>query len=241
MEKISILTPTRNRPAFVGQMIKSCVETSTHPELLEFVFYIDNDDQASIEYFGELVPYLKKRNESQITVISGDRIVLSQTWNECYKVSTGAILHHCGDDLRFKTDGWDNIVREKFNEYEDRIVFVFGDDGILKPGSFGTHGFVHRKWAEAVGYFVPPYFSSDHNDSWLNDVAQSIDRHEFVDIYTEHLHPVAGKHTWDQTHRERLERHRNDNVDELYGQLANKRLEDADKLRSAMQGSSTAV
>ena len=177
MEKISILTPTRNRPAFVGDLIKTCVNTSAAPELLEFVFYVDDDDKASLDYFDELIPYLEDRGESQIKLVTGDRIVLSQTWNECYKVCTGDIMLHCGDDLRFRSEVWDTGVRDKFDEFEDRIVFVFGYDGIVEKGTFGTHGFIHRKWAEAVGYFVPPYFSSDHNDSWLNDVARSIGRH----------------------------------------------------------------
>ena len=238
MEKISILTPTRDRVSFCAELIKTCVLTSDHPKELEFVFYIDNDDNASKEYFDELVPYLESRDESGIKIVTGDRIVLSETLNKCMDVAEGDILFHCGDDIRFRTQGWDTIVRNKFDEFDDKIVFVFGTDGVHPPGSFGTHGFIHRKWVEAVGYFVPPYFSSDYNDTWLNDVGKDIKRYEHIDIYTEHMHPVANKHFWDNTHLERMERHRNDNVDTLYDELEPKRKEDAEKLLDAIKSHS---
>ena len=96
---------------------------------------------------------------------------------------------------------------------------------------FGTHGFIHRNWADTVGYFVPPYFVSDYNDTWLNDVSKELGRHCFVDILTEHMHPGAGKHVYDETHLERLERHRLHDVDTLYCNMADKRHDDVLKLK----------
>ena len=89
-----------------------------------------------------------------------------------------------------------------------------------------------KDWVETIGYFVPPYFSSDFNDTWLNEVGHFIDRHFFVEIYTEHLHPHVKKHSWDKTHLERLERHKKDNVEDLYKQMIDKRKLDAKKLKN---------
>tara|TARA_R110000824_G_scaffold118226_9_gene270431 strand:- start:6646 stop:7434 length:789 start_codon:yes stop_codon:yes gene_type:complete len=237
-ETISVLVPTRSRTNtthgnFPEKLIKSAEETSDDFDSIEFVFYIDDDDEESQEYFENL-------DYKNVKFVCGKRIVLSEMWNQCYRTSTGEILFHCGDDIRFRTEGWDTVVRSKFLEYDDRVLFAFGDDGKRQPGSFGTHGFIHRTWADAVGYFVPPYFSCDYNDTWLNDVARLVDRWFYIDIYTEHIHPRAWldrddhslgkKYVWDKTHQERLERNKEDDNTDLYNRLWYRRLWDAKKL-----------
>ena len=211
------------RVAFVADKISSCMKTADDPSNIEFVFYIDKDDYRSIDYFSH------KKFPLEVKHVVGERIVLSQMWNRCFDVATGEILMHSGDDLRFRTKGWDTIVRNEFLKYDDRILFVFGRDGFAPP-NFGTHGFIHRNWVNVVGYFVPPYFSSDYNDTWLNEVADKIDRKVEADIYTEHLHPAAGKATWDRTHKDRLIRQKRDNVSALYEKLLPERNADVEKL-----------
>ena len=226
--KFSALCPTRKRPHFMENLAESIFSTVSDKNIVELVFYIDDDDTSSIEKAKELS---EKFNIQFIVGPRGDGN-LSQFWNECYKICKGDYLFHCGDDILMRTKNWDLIVSSKFDEFGDKIAFVYGDDG--NPGTpltFGTHGFIHRKWAETVGYFVPPYFSSDWNDTWLNDVALLIDRHFFVDILTEHMHPGAHKYHYDETHTERLERGRRDNVQAMYNGMISKRVEDSEKLK----------
>ena len=126
-------------------------------------------------------------------------------------------------------------MENAFAGVEDRILFVHGDDGI-QGARIGTHGFLHQRWVDTVGYFVPPYFSSDYNDLWLTEVADAIGRRRYIpQVLTEHLHYSVGKSPVDANTRERLERHAADNVDERYRQLVGERDEDARKLREAMQ------
>lgn len=223
---ISLLCPTRNRPDNIERLWKSALETAKDPYGIELVLYIDNDDKS----------YEGLQLQGRVTRVYGPRVVLSECWNRAYDYSIGEILFHCGDDIVFHTSGWDETVKQRFDEYDDKIVFVYGDDG-GPMADFGTHGFIHRKWVEAVGYFVPPYFSSDYNDTWLNDVAKLIKRHRKIDIYTEHMHPAFHKAEWDITHQERMARHREDKVDELYRseRMWKEREEDANKLRKVMK------
>lgn len=225
-EKISILVPTRGRPESVRRLVKSLQDTAR--QMPEVVLYIDHDDPTSAEY----LKHLKQLdgNPELIKIIEDRRRTLSECWNECAKVASGNILMHAGDDLVFKTDGWDAMVAQAFAEAEDKLLFVHGDDGHWGD-TFGTHGFLHRRWIEAVGYFVPPYFSSDYSDTWLNDVANALGRRVYLPFVTEHMHPLFGKAEWDTTHRERIERHKNDKVDDLYRELAPKREKDIEKLR----------
>ena len=202
-------------------MALSAYQLANQPDNLEIVLWLD---EYALNYDLSDMPYVK--------LIYGPRTGnLSELWNNCAKVATGDIFMHCGDDIVFRTIGWDSIVRNAFAAYPDNIVFVHGDDGFHGQG-FGTHGFIHRDWAEAVGYFVPPYFSSDFNDTWLNDVANMIGRRVYVPILTEHMHFMFGKGPKDQTHIERLARGEQDNVVAIYREKTAERQADANKLKA---------
>ncbi len=229
--KISVLCPTRKRPQNMERLVKSIYKTSRDPDLIEVIFYIDHDDSDSSLKAEEL------KCEYNVHYIVGERIVLSQMWNECHQIASGEIFFHCGDDIIIRTDDWDKTVRDTFEIYHDKIVFVYGDD--MNPGipeDFGTHGFIHKNWTDTVGYFVPPYFSSDWNDTWLNDVAKALGRHHRIAIQTEHMHPGPGKATYDITHQERLARGSRDNVEYLYRSTIDQRQEDVYKLRDFIEG-----
>lgn len=204
-----------------ARMYQSVIETRAFEDEIEFVVYQDSDDETRERY-------IKAPN---IKYIIGDRIVLSQMWNECYKaVENPEILMHAGDDLIFKTNRWDEMVQEAFIMSQDKILFVHGDD-LHWDSRFGTHGFIHKNWVDIVGYFVPPYFSSDFNDTWLNDVANSLGRRLYLPFVTEHMHPLFKKAEYDQTHKDRLERHQRDNVGALYSSKQSEREKDGAKLR----------
>lgn len=219
---LSLLVPSRKRPDALRRMYQSALDTAEGE--IECVVYIDNDDDS---YDDLDMPNLVK--------VYGPRIVLSSMWNRCQEEANGEYYMHCGDDNIFRTQGWDTKILDAFPD--DKIAFVHGRDGSPQDNiPFGTHGFLHKKWVDAVGYFVPPYFSCDWNDTWLNDVSNMIGRHIFVDdVLIEHMHPAWGKRSHDNTDAEREERGRNDNVKALYDSKQYERIQDAEKLRAAMR------
>src|SRR5271157_5934436 len=110
--KIAILCPTRNRPQNIERLYTSARETADKPEDVGFFFYLDKDDDISHNML------LAKPAKQNVVILIGERIVLSQMWNECYKVaytheaehfgtSHYEIFMHCGDDIIFRTEGWD--------------------------------------------------------------------------------------------------------------------------------------
>ena len=224
---ISLLCPTRNRLGNIERLWCSIVETVDDISDIELILYVDDDDHS----------YDGLDLSGNFKVITGPRIVLSECWNRAYEASSGDILMHLGDDIIMRTKGWDTVVKAAFDEYPDHIVFIYGSDGGPMT-DFGTHGFIHRKWAKTVGYFVPPYYSSDYNDTHLNDVAKMLGRHRRVDIFTEHMHPAFHKAEWDITHQERLARHNRDRVDELYHSvpMQEERKDNARKLKEVIDG-----
>lgn len=216
---ISLLLPTRGRRSELQRFHESVFQTADASDGIEIICYVDSDDKS---YDGlEL---------KQTRFIRGERIVLSEMWNRCYAEAKGEILGHMGDDIIFRSKGWDTYVFDAINRFPDKIAFVYGKDG-FSPTDFGTHGFIHRSWAEISGFFVPPYFSSDYNDTWFNDVAKAIGRHIHIpEVYTEHMHWINGKGPKDQTHIDRLARHTADNVAQIYENKKGERDENAQKL-----------
>lgn len=224
MSVISILCPTRNRVDSMRRLVTSAREMAANPLDVEFIFYVDDDDEASATAADDLGG----------CAVRGPRIVLSEMWNRCWDESTSDVAMHCGDDIIFRSRDWDLHVTRAFERHPDRLVLVHGRDGYQDAG-LATHGFLHRRWVETLGYFVPPYFSSDYNDTWVTEIADAVGRRVYLpDVYTEHMHPVVGKGVWDQTHQERLARHQRDNVEQLYRDLLPKRLEAIEKLRRAI-------
>lgn len=222
MEGISVVMPTRGRPANVLRVIQSARETAELPP--DFVFYVDDDDAASLEAVRSV----------GASVVVGERVVLSAMWNEAAKLAIHDVVMHCGDDIVFRTPGWDRIVLDEFERWPDRLVLVHGRDG-FQDARLATHGFYHRAWIDTFGYLVPPYFASDYNDLWNTEVADSAGRRVYKpEIYTEHMHPVAGKAELDQTHRERLARHASENVDHAWHDLAGLRQVDKELLAQAI-------
>ena len=84
--KISALCPTRGRPEQMEKLTVSLFETASDKNSIELIFYIDDDDFSSKNKAIEL------SQDYNILFIIGKRIVLSQMWNECFKVSSGEIL-----------------------------------------------------------------------------------------------------------------------------------------------------
>ncbi len=225
---ISILMPSRGRPDGMMRAVRTALQTATYPRHLEIIVYLDEDDPQVFVYGAmlEAVP--------QLSYVFGARRLLSECWNLCYGVSKGEIIMHCGDDLTFDTPGWDVMVRDAFDAVPDKILFAYGNDLGPHGETFGTHGFVHRRWIDTVGYFLPPLFSSDWNDVWLNEVAKMIQRHKLLPFVTEHHHYTFGKAERDETHAEREERGARDGVVSLYKRTQKDREDDAAKLKAVM-------
>ncbi len=212
-------------------MIKTAYETATYARRVEFLVRLDDDDPENWEYRA-LTPMM---SEWSVRWVSGPRTLLSECWNECAEVARGEILMHAGDDIVFKTPGWDVHVRDAFAAIPDRIGLVYGDDLSTNFPELATHGFLHRRWVEAVGYFLPPLFSCDWNDVWISEVAQNIGRAvPLPDVVIEHQHHSFGKREKDVTDSEREQRGADDQVVELFKRTKPQRLADAKKLQAVM-------
>ena len=180
---ISILCPTRGRPENVIRKVNSILSTSHRGDLVEIIFYVDNDDVT----FPEIV-----LNNGNVTVVKGPRMWLSILQNVLYSYSKGEIIMYTGDDVVFETNGWDEIIREEFNAQEDKILLVYGTDGGYYGDRIALHGFLHRDWVNTVGCWVQPGRAVPY-DYWLTDTARKLGRLKYIDsLRFAHIHYRQG-------------------------------------------------
>jgi glycosyltransferase involved in cell wall biosynthesis len=199
---ISLLVPTRGRPANVERFIRSVGDTAHDLTQVEIVFRADDDDATVIEL--QKILFLIPKGLA-VKLVIGKRLVLSDAWNACCEVAIGDILGFFADDIIFRTPDWDLFVREAFAAIPDGIAFVHGLNG--EPWyneRFGTHGWLSRRWVDTIGRFFPPYFGGDCCDTWINNIAEGIGRRVYLpEVFTEHMHPLVGKALFDPTYLEK--------------------------------------
>ena len=229
-EKIAILLPTRNRAKSLWRFWESIVSTSKDINNVTMYLYLDDDDTSGIDG----AQALNKQYPENVFYLIGPRILMSQMPNELLKLTEDeGIIFLAGDDLVMRTDSWDTIVIEAFDAIEDRIALFYGVDGAESqhPADFATHPIIHRRWFDVLGYINPPYFSCDYADTWLNTLADSVNRKFLLPIFNEHMHFTVGKSEFDSTYLEARQRFAKDNVPQQFTALAKTRDEDTQKLK----------
>ena len=174
---IDLLVPSRGRPARLLEMLFSARNTAANPDNLHAIIFLDEDDKYNYDYLSVL---------KNTTVIIGKQDILSKCWNECFKIGNGVIVMHCADDIIFESKNWDETV-EKYFKYQP-ISLLYGIDG-HQDKNCPTHSFTLRKAGEITGCYLPPYFTADWNDVWLQEVYTKLDRiHYDPSIIIRHLH-----------------------------------------------------
>ena len=237
--KISILTPTRNRPNNCERFIKSIYNTCANRNSVELLFYVDDDDPALDSYLS-----LDKHCQTEysdfyrIQFIKGEPKSVSISWNDLAEQCKGDVLIMGNDDLVYATDGWDYLLEkelEKFNA--DKVYVAWMEDGI-NGEAHCAFPIVSREWYECLGRFTPGCFHFGYNDTWIFDVGKMLDRTHFIPhIKAEHLHFSKGAPMDDTYARNRTQEKGNlyakDQV--LFNKTRNIRLDDRNKLRELIK------
>lgn len=223
---ISILCPTRNRTAGLSRMWQSAMTTADNPDCLELVLYIDHDDKETNKFL--------ESNLSEALVIRSNPEkpeIYSNLHNICCKHSTHNIFMGCADDVVFRTTGWDTAVIQEFNKLDDKIGFIYPNDG-HHGENLGTHGFFHKNWFNTLGYISPPIFNVDYSDNYVMNVAKGVERHIYLPkVLIEHMHWTFGKSDFDVTAKEGHVRRLSTNNANIFRQSHQMQSDDIQKLK----------
>ena len=176
---ISFCCPSRGRPELAKRLVDTATETQKGET--EFLFYL-NDDDEKLEQYQDLL------DEKHYTV--GPNQSTCYSWNLMSDKANNNIVMLMGDDVQVLTQGWDQLIADEFDKYEDKILMVVPSDGRAK-GSMkhgneiklwpdaplpAAHFAVHKNWTNTLGYLAPAFFWHWHVDTYTQKVARKLNR-----------------------------------------------------------------
>jgi|TARA_R110001592_G_scaffold69017_1_gene211546 hypothetical protein len=176
---ISFCCPSRGRPELAKRLVDTATETQKGET--EFLFYL-NDDDEKLDQYKDLL------DEKHYTVGPNQSTCFS--WNLMSDKASNDIVMLMGDDVQVLTQGWDQLIADEFDKYEDKILMVVPSDGRAK-GSMkhgneiklwpdaplpAAHFAVHKNWTNTLGYLAPAFFWHWHVDTYTQKVARKLNR-----------------------------------------------------------------
>lgn len=195
---LTLLVPTCDRPDNMRQLADSVEATVAAPGRVSVTFGIHPDDRASLQAGEELA----RRARICIRTVRLERekdLNLSRLWNRLYEATDEPILGFFGDDVVFRTPGWDFSVREEFKR--DPRYLIYGDDR-LQQGRLATLFFTHRRIHQALGGYMKERFRRIYLDTWWDRIYRSQKRARYrPDLIFEHLHPSIHPEREDEVFR----------------------------------------
>jgi hypothetical protein len=204
--------------------MESALKMSSKPDFVEFCLYIDADDSS----------YDELTMPTNVTVVRGPRMWLSMMYNSLLTSAKGEYLFWSGDDVEFKTFGWDEELRNALNTFSSQLgVAHVNDMATSYPQKYATIGMVHRNWVNVFGYVFTPHLRDNGIDFWISNVTNQINRRLYLPhVKVEHKQYRQGKVSIDKTYSDRLEDHKTYSPLKIYKLLIDERRRDALVLQS---------
>jgi hypothetical protein len=178
-----VLCPSRGRPEKAAELLGTFVRTAELPTT-KLAFILDEDD-ATAQLYPEgsyVVPRGRPGMADALNLIAAREACL---WD---------VIGFVGDDHRFRTPGWDRRVTQALRHGG----FAYGDD-LYQRENLPTAVFISGPIVEKLGWFCPPaqmHLYLDNAWKYLGERSGSL--HYLSDVIIEHMHPAAGKATWDE-------------------------------------------
>jgi len=198
---IALICPSRGRPDEARAMMGSAFSSSSGN--VRVFFIVDVDD-----------PELDRYPEADKIVLDPPPANMVEATNRGLRAINTAygeydIYGFVGDDVRFRTFGWDDAVRKALGPHRG---IAYANDG-LQGENLATHWFVSGAIVKRVGLTPSPTNHFYQDNAWT-DVGKEIGiLHYMPDVEIEHLHFSAKKSTYDETYRKSDERFWKSGVD----------------------------
>lgn len=225
--KIGILVPSRERLNLKLTLISSIITSVDDINNVVLYFGIDDDDPTKeiVQKIANAIPFVKIipiHNE-------GKFIGINKIWNILAENCSEEIFGYIGDDMVYKTNGWDTKILEEFTGNklpEDKIKLVHCND-CFHGAKLSVNAFVHRQYYELLGYFCRPEFLINWSDQWMYQSFNAFKRICYrPDIVIHHNHWIFGNRPKDAVATRMLSDNHDSKSDKLWHDLTQQRIDD---------------
>jgi hypothetical protein len=176
---ISVLLPTRGRPAGLENCLTSLINKSKDPQRIEVLLAFDRDDQDNIDYFEDVIaPWLTQAGVL-FTAFKFEPLGylrLNEYLNEMAKHSQGDWLFFWNDDASMVTLHWDQIIAE----YTGKLRLLRAETNHKHP--YAIFPIVPRQWVNITGNLSPHQI----NDAWVSQIGYMLDIVENIPVLIHH-------------------------------------------------------
>lgn len=196
---ISLLLPSRKRPALALRFLRSVLETAAYTDDVEVVLYVDDDD---IDSHGIDCPGL------HLVRIVGPRQSMGAYNTACLARARGDIIMLVNDDVVIRSQGWDEVLRELDASVQDQIYLAYGDD-LFKGKDLCTFPILSRYVCNLLHDPYHVAYRGAFIDYHLMDIFKRLEHvgHGRIfylpEVVFEHLHYRTGKSDIDETYSAR--------------------------------------
>jgi len=180
---ISILLPTRGRRETLRKSLNSLVSKAKHPERLEILFGVDEDDQSVIDYIKEeIAEDLKEVGiEARASIFKPLGYENLHIYvNTLAGAATGDWFFFWNDDCLMVSEGWDDVIDQYNGQFK-----LLGPKDNHNGHPYAILPIVPRDWFILMGHLS----QNPQNDAWLSHIAYMLDIFERVDF--EFIHDRA--------------------------------------------------
>lgn len=180
---------SRSRPELFERGLKSIIDNCTSDQY-KILVTVDENDATMFKYWNDQrITTIIGESKSKVDAINRDVNEFLYDWD---------ILINMSDDMIFTQKGFDNVIRESFDNADQCIHFPDGSTGdrLISMSILG------RDYYNRFNYIYNPEYVSLYCDNETMDVAKILGKYKFVneDIF-KHLHPAHGNAFNDDQYR----------------------------------------
>lgn len=196
LQKILVKIPSRSRPEKLYETLKGWTENQVNHSVTYLISYDTDDETFTPEYIEKIEDL--SRTENAIILKDGLPTNKIEACNRDIDSYTEYfpywdIIILASDDMVCQVEGWDNLVREKFNTHYPTLdgCLWFHDGSGQKV--ICTMPIIGREYYNRFEYIYHPSYKSTHCDNEFTEVAMSTNSVVFIDtVLALHEHHIWG-------------------------------------------------
>lgn len=188
-DKILMIIPSRDRPESIKELFKTFEAYSTNRSRLLVALDDDNDFKYN------RIPGIHYTVDKRLGCMGTLNKVALKFVDE-YRY-----LGFMGDDHRFRTDGWDEILIQKLEEKGINGI-VYAND-LYPYNDLPTSVVMNSHVVKELGYMVPPVLKHMYADNFWLELGTALGSIAYVpEVIIEHMHYSVGKSEKDESYQE---------------------------------------
>jgi hypothetical protein len=190
-DKINLMVPTWGRVVngMLPRFVESAATLADNIDKIHFSFLIDPGDKQSSYYITKLAHTGLKVD---LFVSDFEQPHVAKCYNRLYELSIqdpSMLISMVGDDMEWKTKGYDSKILDKANECKGKAI-IYCDDDFVQHEKMCVNLFTTRLLVDATGQpFMCPKFRANIIDSIWTSIGRKADLLQYMpDIILKHHH-----------------------------------------------------